>query len=148
MTLFADAGSWLDTVMVSQEERSGRWTTPLGLGNALRFAVVDQLTGNRSATWRVWTGKNVDDVYLCESVTGQDWKVSHHNEWKWRIAMAKERAEADGIERVVIVEWRDGPERGWSEGVGLLVPRAYLRPSDEPLRPSVEQVPSGQPTHA
>jgi hypothetical protein len=61
--------------------------------------------------------------------------------------MTKERAQADGIERVVIVEWRDRPERGWSEGAGLLIPRAYLRPSDQPLPPSVVQVPTS-PAHS
>lgn len=113
-----------------------RWVSPL------RFAVVDPTTGNRSATWRVWTGKKVDDVYLCESVTGGDWKVSHHNEWKWRIAMTKERAEAEGVDRVSVVEWRDQPERGWSEGAGLLIPCDYLRGSEETLKSSVVQIPT------
>lgn len=80
--------------------------------------------------------QKVDDVYLCESVTGGDWKVSHHNEWKSRIAMTKERAESDGVDRVVAVEWRDEPEHGWSEGAGLLIPCAYLRESENPLKVS------------
>jgi hypothetical protein len=132
---------------VTQAEQRGIWPPPLALGKPLRFAVVDPSTDSRSATWRAWTGKKVDDVYLCESVTGGDWKVSHHNEWQWRIAMTKERAQADGIERVVIVEWRDRPERGWSEGAGVLIPRAYLRPSDESLPPPVVQVPTS-PAHS
>ena len=130
-----------DTLRVSQTEPVGTWPPPMPLGNPLRFAVVDPLTDNRSATWRVWTGKKTDDVYLCESVTGGDWKVTHHNEWKWRIAMTKERAEADGVDRVVVVEWRDRQERGWSEGAGVLIPCAYLRPSQDPLPPSVVRVP-------
>ena len=132
---------------MSQAERSGTWPSPLALGRPLRFAIVDPLTRNRSAVWRVWTGKNVDDVYLCEAVTGGDWKVSHHNEWNWRIAMTKERAVAEGTERVVIVEWRDRPEQGWSEGAGLLIPCAYLRPVQDHLPPSVVQIPPS-PAHS
>lgn len=136
-----------NNVRVIQGDRSGSWPSPLALGKPLRFVVVDPRTGNRSATWRVWTGKNVDDVYLCESVIGGDWKVSHHNEWNWRIAMTKERAQADGTDRVVIVEWRDGPDRGWSEGAGLLIPCAYLRRSQDLIAPSVVQLPSS-PAHS
>jgi len=136
-----------DTVRMIQAEQSGIWPTPLALGRRLRFAVVDPSTGHRSAIWLAWTGKKVDDVYLCESVTGRDWKVTHHNDWKWRIAMTKERAETRGIERVVIVEWRDRPERGWSEGAGLLIPCTYLRPANEPLPQSVVQVPT-PPSHS
>ncbi len=140
------AGSYRDTGWMVHGERAGTWPVSLALGKVLRFAVVDPATGNRSATWRVWTGKKVDDVYLCESVTGRDWKVSHHNDWQWRIAMTKERADADGIGRAVIVEWRDWPEHGWSEGAGLLIPGAYLRPSNEPFPKAVVQVPTS-PIH-
>lgn len=139
--------AWRDNVEVSGAEPSGTWPFPLALGKPLRFAVRDPLTGHRSASWRVWTGKNVDDVYLCESVTGGDWKVSHHSEWNWRIAMTKERAQAEGTERAVIIEWRDRAERGWSEGAGLLIPSAYLRPSQDPLPPSVVQIPPS-PAHS
>ncbi len=132
---------------VIAKEPPSTWPQPLALGQPLRFAVVDAATGNRSATWRVWTSKKVDDVYLCESMTGGDWKVSHHNKWKSRIAMTKELAEADGVDRVVVVEWRDQPDRGWREGVGLLIPCAYLRKSDNPLKPSVVQIPPS-PTHS
>lgn len=123
-------------------EKAGTWPASLAVGKPLRFTVVDPATGARSATWRVWTGKNVDDVFLCESVTGGDWKVRHHNEWNWRIAMTRERAQADDVQRVVVVEWRDLPNRGWSEGAGVLIPCAYLRRSDEPLPDSVVQIPS------
>ena len=129
------------------EQMPATWPPPLGLGQPLRFVVVDPATNRRSATWRVWTGKKVDDVYLCESVTGGDWKVSHHNEWKWRIAMTKERAESDGVDRVAAVEWRDEPDRGWSEGAGLLIPCAYLRRSEKPLKSSVVQIPPS-PAHS
>lgn len=94
----------------------------------------------------MWTGKKVDDVYLCESVTGGEWKVSHHNEWKSRIAMTKVRAKSDGVDRVVAVEWRDEPERGWSKGAGLLIPCAYLRGSENPLKSSVVQIPPSPAT--
>ncbi len=132
---------------MTTHQPSATWHSSLALGQPLRFAVVDATTGNRSAIWRVWTGKKVDDVYLCESVTGGDWKVSHHNGWKWRIAMTKERADADGVDRVLVFEWRDQPERGWSEGAGVLIPCAYLRGSEESLKPSVVQIPTS-PEHS
>jgi len=112
--------------------------TPGGTGSSrLRFAVVDPSTDHRSAIWRAWTGKKVDDVYLCDSVTGRDWKVSHDNEWKWRIAMTKECAAAGGNERFVIVDWRDRQKQGSIEGAVLLIPCAYLRSSNAPVAESV-----------
>ncbi len=75
-------------------------------------------------------------------MTGGDWKVSHRNKWKWHIAITSERAEAGGVDRVTVVEGRYQPERGWSEGAGLLIPCGYLRGSEETLKPSVLQIPT------
>ena len=108
---------------------------PVDRSSVGHLARVDRQEGRRRLPLRVRHG------------TGLDWKVSHHNNWKWRIAMTKVRAKAGGIERVVIVGWRDRPERGWSEGAGLLVPCTYLRPASEPLPQSVVQVPTS-PSHS
>jgi len=122
----------------------------LAPGKGRRFSVVDLGSGKRGSTWRVWTGKNVDQIFIMEMATGPVWKVSLHNELSrttglptWRIAMTKEAAQDEGIERVVIDEWV--PElaiSGWVEGVGILIPFSSLRAETEPLHPSVLQVPS------
>jgi hypothetical protein len=71
-------------------------------GKGIKFAVVDDATGNQSSVWRVWTSKNRDDVYLLEVRTGPTWKVSHHNEGAvWRIAMTKEGAAQLELDRRV-----------------------------------------------
>ena len=125
-----------------QDSEPNPWSAPLALGKVLRFAVVEPGSERRSSVWRVWTGKSTDDVYFCESITGGDFKASHHNRWKWRIAMTKERALADGSDRAVIVEWRDDSTDGWSEGAGLLVPVPFLRASVVPLKKSVRRIPT------
>ena len=57
-------------------------------GQAIKFVVVDPATGNQSSTWRVFTGKTTDDVYLLDVICGQTWKASHHNDGGvWRVAM-------------------------------------------------------------
>ena len=124
------------------------WPKAVAPGKGCRFAVVDPLTGNCSSTWRVWTGRNVDQVYLMEMETGPLWKVSLHNEPghvtgkpAWRIAMTKEEAQNQGIERPVIDHWiPEQPDDGWIEGPGVLIPFAYLRQLSEPLPPSVVQI--------
>ncbi|WP_040491615.1 hypothetical protein [Ilumatobacter nonamiensis] len=121
------------------------WPEVLAAGKACKFAVVDPRSGDRSSIWRIWTGKNADDVYLLELNTGKDWKVSLHNEPgretgepAWRIAMTGEGAEGLGRERAVVDHWiPEAPEDGWIEGVGILIPFAYLRPPAEALSPSV-----------
>lgn len=70
-----DARGWCDTVSMSQGGAPRDVALSTGLQQPLRFAVVEPLTGNRSATWRVWTGRKGDGAYLCESVTGGDWKA-------------------------------------------------------------------------
>jgi hypothetical protein len=126
------------------------WPPALAPGKGRRFAVADPLTGKRFSTWRVWTGRNVDQVYLMEMETGPVWKVSLHNEpgrlsgeAAWRIAMTREEAESLGVERRVIDHWiPQQADGGWIEGVGVLIPFAYLRQMTYPLPPSVVQVPS------
>jgi hypothetical protein len=126
------------------------WPSTLAPGKGAKFTVVDSATGYRSSTWHVWTGKNADQVFLQELATGPAWKVSHHNEPSrttglpaWRIAMTQEEADNLDIERVVIDHWvPDTPDQGWIEGVGVLIPFAYLRPSTEALSTSVVQVQS------
>ena len=130
--------------------QSVSWPSILAPGKGRRFSVVDPGSGERGSTWRVWTGKNVDQIFMMEMATGPVWKVSLHNELSrttglpaWRIAMTKEAARDQGIERVVIDDWApEHPISGWLEGVGILVPFSYLRAATEPLDPSVLQVPS------
>lgn len=130
--------------------QSASWPSILAPGKGRRFSVVDAGSGKRSSTWRVWTGKNVDQVFIMEMATGPVWKVSLHNELSrttglpaWRIAMTKEAAQDQSIERAVIDDWiPEVPISGWLEGVGILIPFSHLRAEAEPLHPSVLQVPS------
>ena len=85
---------------------------PLRPGKPLKFVVEDPATGNRSSTWRIWTGKARDDVFVCETESGGEWKTSLHNDWgKWRIAMTTEAADRRDIARVVLSE-QDRPVPG------------------------------------
>ena len=130
--------------------QSASWPSILAPGKGSRFSVVDPGSGKRGSTWRVWTGKNVDQIYIMEMATGPVWKVSLHNELSrtarrpaWRIAMTMEAAQDQGIERVVIDDWiPEAPISGLVEGVGILIPFSHLRAETEPLHPSVLQVPS------
>src|SRR5580700_8720834 len=66
---------------------------PLAPRKSAKFVVEDPATGNRSAVWSIFTGRNRDDVYLLEVTTGKRWKTSHHNDGRaWRIAMTSEAA--------------------------------------------------------
>jgi hypothetical protein len=126
------------------------WPLTRDPGEGVKFTVVDPMTGYQSSTWRVWTGKNVDQVFLLELATGPAWKVSHHNEPghatgqpAWRIAMTRQEADSQGIERAVVDHWiPDKPNQGWIEAVGVLIPFAFLRPSTEGPSTSVVQVKS------
>jgi hypothetical protein len=122
---------------------------PLPPGKALKFIAVEPSTGNRSSTWRIWTGKKVDDVYICEAKSGGQWKTSLHNDWgKWRVAMTKEASDAKGIQRPVLSEQaRRMPVGGWSEGTTLLISCADLRPSSESIPNDVIRIPTS-PTHS
>lgn len=123
---------------------------PLPPGKGLKFVVEDPATGNRSSTWRIWTGKTADDVYICEVESGGEWKTSLHNDWgKWRVAMTSEAAHQRGIPRAVLTaQERPVPEDdGWSEGVALLIPCSDLRPSSEPIPGGVIRVPT-TPSHS
>jgi hypothetical protein len=122
---------------------------PLPSGKGLKFIVDDPLTGNRSSTWRIWTGKNVDDVCVCETKSGGRWKASLHNEWgTWRIAMTREAAEKQGIPRLVLSEQeRRMPVEGWSEWIAILIPCADLRFSSEWIPNHVIRIPTS-PAHS
>lgn len=118
-------------------------------GGELSFVVFEPTTGNRSSRWAVKTsgpapaGKPPrDDVYLWETTTGGRFKASHHL-GKWQIAMTGEYATAVGEERLVF-DRRDPPSAGdgWREGVAVLVPCAYLRPSTAPLKSAVRKIPA------
>jgi hypothetical protein len=104
-------------------------------GEALKFVVEDPSTGNQSSTWRIWTGKLDDDIYICETRSGGQWKTSLHNDWgQWRVAMTTEAANARNIQRVVIDEQpRKVPDGGWSEGTAILIPCADLRSPSEQI---------------
>ena len=123
--------------------------SPLPSGKSLKFLAEDPSTGNRSSTWRIWTGKNVDDVYICEEKSGGEWKTSLHNDWgKWRIAMTKEAADDQGIQRSVLSEQaRRMPVGGWSEGTAVLIPCADLQLSSESIPNDVIRIPTS-PTHS
>jgi hypothetical protein len=115
---------------------------PLPPGAAVKFVAVDPHTGNRSAVWRVSTGKYKDDIYLMEVITGRSWKVSHHTAGGVaRIAMTSEEARKNGRGRSVADEWKVEPtSRGWSEGVGVIIPCPYLRPATEQIADGVSTV--------
>jgi hypothetical protein len=120
--------------------------TPIPCGRKLQFIVIDVENGHRSSTWTVKTGKSKDDVYLMEVVTGGGWKASHHNDAGiWRISMTREIAEKWDVERLDVDEWpRETPQNGWSEGVAVLIPAMYLRPSNEAIPKKIVQVPLKQ----
>ena len=122
---------------------------PLAPGKAVKFLAEDPSTGNRSSVWRIWTAPKTDDVYICETKTGGLFKASLHNEWgKWRIAMTKEEADAQGVQRPVLSERpRSAPVEGWSEGTAILIPCADLRASSETIRSDVIRIPTS-PKHS
>jgi len=123
---------------------------PFRPGKPLKFVVEDPGTGNRSSTWRVWTSKTEDDVFVCETESGGEWKTSLHNDWgKWRIAMTAEAAERLGIPRVVLSEQdRKLPAAdGWGEGTALLIPCSDLRASPARFSDDVIRVPTS-PSHS
>jgi hypothetical protein len=123
---------------------------PLPPGKPLKFLVEDPMTRNQSSTWRIWTSKNVDDLYICETKSGEAWKTSLHNDWgKWRIAMTKEAAGAQGIDRPVLSEQgRAVPVEGWSEGTSILIPCADLRTSSEVIPQDVIRIPTSPSSSA
>lgn len=123
---------------------------PLSPGMPLKFVVEDPATGNRSSTWRIWTGKTTDDVFICETESGGEWKTSLHNDWgTWRVAMTAEAADRRGTARVVLSE-QDRPvpdAAGWAEGTALLIPCSDLRPSPAVISNDVIRVPTS-PSHS
>lgn len=129
---------------------AANWPSTLAAGKGVKFAVVDPRTRYRSSTWHIMTARNVDQIFLQELATGPAWKVSHHNEpsWTsgqpaWRIAMTQQEAARRNSGRVVIDEWvPKTPDRGWIEGVGVLIPFAHLRPSSVQPPRLVVEVPS------
>ncbi len=123
---------------------------PLRPGKPLKFVVEDPATGNRSSTWRIWTGKSADDVFICETESGGEWKTSLHNDWgKWRIAMTTEAADRRNIGRVVLSEQeRPVPgSDGWTEGTALLISCSDLRASSRSVSDDVVRVPTS-PSHS
>jgi hypothetical protein len=120
---------------------------PARRGHQVR--VVDPATGSQSSTWRVFTGKKKDDVYLLEVISGRTWKTSHHHDdGVWRVAMTSEASGEPGMPRAVIDQWpRVPPRKGWSEGVAVLVPCTYLRPSGTSVGRLVVRVPTS-PEHS
>jgi len=92
---------------------------PLPPGKALKFLVEDPVTSSRSSTWRIWTGKKADDLYVCETKSGEGFKTSLHNEGEYGAVC---HDEGDGrcprIERVILSERaRRVPREGWSEAL-------------------------------
>jgi hypothetical protein len=47
-----------------------RGVAPTAPGKPVKFVVVDAYTSSRSSTWRVWTGKRQDDVFLVRGRIG------------------------------------------------------------------------------
>src|SRR5579859_6381291 len=123
---------------------------PLPPGKALKFLVEDPATKNRSSTWRIWTGKKPDDVYVCETESGGGFKASLHNDGgKLRVAMTTEMAGAHGIPRPVLREQATRePVKGWSEAPRVLVPCADLRPSSDAIPEEVIRIPSSPTSSA
>jgi len=89
-------------------------------------------------------------VYICEVKSGGQWKTSLHNKWgKWRIAMTKEAADNQGIQRTVLSEEvSQVPVGGWSEGTTILIPYAGLRLSSESIPNDVIRIPTSPPHSA
>lgn len=137
------------TIFETQQISGYEGVPPTPSGKPVKFVVVDTYAATRSSTWRVWTGKRSDDVFLLEVVSGSEWKLSHHIAWgRWRLARTKEAAARAGEERQVIGEWpRAEPQDQWSEGVSVLVRCADLRTAESPVEETVVQVPTS-PSHS
>jgi hypothetical protein len=137
-------GGGIVTTFETQRITGYEGVTPTAPGEPVKFVVVDAYTSSRSSTWRVWTGKRRDDVFLCEVVSGSEWKLSHHNVWgRWRLARTQEAAARAGEERQVIGEWpRAEQQEQRSEGVSVLVPCSDLRAMECPMGQNIVQVPT------
>jgi hypothetical protein len=123
---------------------------PLPSGRPLKFLVEDPVTKNRSSTWRIWTGKKRDDVYLCETESGGGFKTSLHSDGcTVRVAMTKEMADSHGSNRAVLKEQPiTEPVGGWSEGPRILVPCADLRPLSQTVPEDVIRIPTSTTSSA
>jgi len=51
--------------------RSRGSTSPTA-GQGAEVPCEDPVTSSRSSTWRIWTGKKADDLYVCETKSGED----------------------------------------------------------------------------
>lgn len=119
-------------------------STPLPAGQGVRFLVSDLEHETRSATWKVWTSRNHDDVYVLELATGKDWKVSHHlGTGIMSVAMTSEAAAQSSTPRVSIDRWTHlSPEDEWREGAAILFPRQYLLFDDSSIESDTHCVPT------
>lgn len=93
--------------------------------------------------WYIKTSKNSDDVFIWESTTATQYKVSLHNgptvvpgttSRPWRLAMTREYADSQGRPREVL--WQGIPApfiQGAILGPGVSIPYTYLKtPAQEP----------------
>ena len=53
----------------------------------LRFAVSSSATGLTSATWKLWSGRNAEDVYLACRELGANLHVSLHQSGQWHVRL-------------------------------------------------------------
>lgn len=113
---------------------------PLNLppGGTVRLAVGSS-SGPRSSTWRVWTSKNADDVYVAARSTAGVMKASLHESGSWQYGFI------NGPKAVAWVQdrgsrhldlWQKPPEfgPGFTRAYMIAVPYSELRPWPESPR--------------
>jgi len=88
-----------------------------------------------------------DDIYICETRSGGQWKTSLHNDWgKWRVAMTTEAANTRNIQRVSWMNSRGKFPITDERGTAILIPVADLRSASEQIPRDVLRIRTS-PTH-
>ena len=123
----------------------------LGRGEALRFAVGTP-DGPRSTSWRIWTGRNADDVYVAPRTVASMVKMSLHQSGRWQYGFTdspKARPWVENRESRHIDTWQRPPEfgPGVTRGCAIRFPHSELRvwPEGHTVSRKVAFVPAPRP---
>jgi hypothetical protein len=87
--------------------------------------------GNSAATWRAWTGRRADDIYLAERFSGEWMKASFHASGVWQIGFSRKAMEVMGVcpTKRLFARWHHHPEvaPGWTLAAQIAIGRSELR---------------------
>lgn len=109
-----------------------------GPGGTDRISVGE--LGRRSSVWRVWGGRNSDDVYVAarEVATFQKYSLHESGDWRYQWTEPKHAARYTGVSRRVLDRWNrpDAMMGGWTHGVSIWVPHGAMSdiPGDRPSK--------------